>query len=66
MRRVLLWLAIGMLGAASPAAADNFSIWNCTAQTIEFKLYNQGDGPVLDSEIYFHSFQVRLVGSVPM
>jgi hypothetical protein len=29
MRRVLFWLAIGMLGAAAPAAADTLRLSNC-------------------------------------
>jgi hypothetical protein len=44
MRNVLLWLAIGMLGAAAPAAADGLTVKNCTGQTIAFKTYNERDG----------------------
>jgi hypothetical protein len=43
MRNVLLWLAIGMLGAAVPAAADSLTVKNCTGQSIAFKVYNEGD-----------------------
>jgi hypothetical protein len=43
MRRMLLWLAIGMLGAVAPAAADTISVWNCSGGSISFKLYNEGD-----------------------
>jgi hypothetical protein len=43
MRQVLLWLAVGMLGAASPAAADNLTLFNCSEEPITFKLYNEGD-----------------------
>ena len=43
MRNVLLWLAIGMLGAVAPAAADSLTVKNCTGQTITFKTYNEGD-----------------------
>jgi hypothetical protein len=30
MRRVLLWLAIGMLGAVAPAAAGSVTLYNCS------------------------------------
>ena len=43
MRNVLLWLAIGMLGAVAPAAADSLTVKNCTGQSIGFKIYNEGD-----------------------
>jgi hypothetical protein len=60
MLRVSLWLAIGMFGAVFPAAADNFSIWNCTNQTIEFKLYNEGD---IACWIPKHTFTLSKCGS---
>ena len=44
MRRMLLWLAIGMVGAAAPAAAVNFIISNCTTQPKRFDVYNDWDG----------------------
>jgi hypothetical protein len=43
MRRMLMWLAIGMLGAVAPAAADSLLVKNCTGQSIAFKVYNEGD-----------------------
>ena len=44
MRRVLLWLAIGMLGAASPAAAAvTLTLYNCTAQNLSLTVYSELD-----------------------
>jgi hypothetical protein len=43
MRSVVFWLVVGMFGAVLPAAAASVSIYNCTDQTIEFKIYDEGD-----------------------
>ena len=46
MRRMLLWLAIGMLGAVFPAAAvaGDITFFNCTAGNLDLAAY---DGPDL-------------------
>ena len=42
MRRMLLWLAIGMLGAAAPAAATGMlRVSNCMTSVKELAVYNQ-------------------------
>ena len=45
MRRMLLWLAIGMLGAAAPAAAvaGDITFFNCTAGNLDLRAYDSPD-----------------------
>lgn len=43
MRRMLVWLAVGMLGTVAPAAAGTLGLSNCTQSTPTVDTYNQGD-----------------------
>ena len=43
MRSVLLWLAIGMLGAAAPAAAAEITFYNCDDSAHTLEAYNTDD-----------------------
>ena len=51
MRRMLFWLAIGMLGAVLPAAADTLRVSNCRVDAIEANAFDEGDGLCLTPQV---------------
>jgi hypothetical protein len=43
MGRMLVWLALGILGTAVPAAADSLTFRNCNESSFYIKTWNQND-----------------------